>query len=75
MCQTSSPVEFVRIVRCAHETNYVTLGKVTLALSDAELVLIDRAIHKLAQQHPALQQAVLEGLCANNALQPGESPA
>ncbi len=38
----------------------------TLSLSDEELVLIERAIQKLAQRHPLLQRSLYEDLCANN---------
>lgn len=67
MPYSTSPVGHVRIMRCEHGTNYVTLGPVTLHLTDPELVLLDRTIHKLAQRQPVLQQALLEGLCCNNA--------
>ncbi len=66
MCQTADPAAHVRVIRCAHGTTFLTLGNVTLSLSDAELVLIDRAIHKLSQRHPLLQQALFAGLVANN---------
>jgi hypothetical protein len=72
MCQAYSPFNHIQICRCPHGTNFVTLGNMTLTLSDSELVLIDRAIHKLAQRHPLLQRAVYEGLRANNAMQSEE---
>ncbi|MGC4030847.1 MAG: hypothetical protein QM754_03735 [Tepidisphaeraceae bacterium] len=75
MCQTADPISHVRIIRCEHGTSYVTLGNVTLALSDHELVLIDQAIHKLARHHPRLQRELLQALCANNAPEPEEEPA
>lgn len=46
--------EHVRIQRCPHGTNFVTLGRLTLMLSDAELSLLDHAIVKLAARTPAL---------------------
>lgn len=73
MCQISSPSTHVRIMRCSHGTNFLTLGNLTLAITDSELVLVDRAIHKLAHRHPLLQRAVYEGLCANNAMQTKEA--
>jgi hypothetical protein len=66
MPQTTSPVGHVRIMRCEHGTNYVTLGHVTLHLTDPELVLLDRTIHKLDRREPDLQRSLLEGLCFNN---------
>lgn len=67
MSHDAAAFSHVRIVRCPHGTNFVTLGNLTLTLCDTELALIDRAIHKLAQQHPRFQQTLFAGLCANNA--------
>ena len=39
----------------------------SLRLTDAELVLLDRTIHKLAGCEPELQRALFEALCKNNA--------
>ena len=63
MCQTTQPIAHARITRCVHGTNYVTMGHVTLQLSDDELVLLDRTIHKLAHREPVLQRALYRALC------------
>lgn len=62
MSHASSTVSHVRIMRCEHGTNYVTLGPVTLHLTDPELVLLDRTIHKLALREPPLREALLVAL-------------
>jgi hypothetical protein len=69
MCQTQSLFTHVRIIRCEHGTNYVSLGNITLALNDAELVLIDQAIHLLAVQHPAFRRALYGGPCTDSTRQ------
>lgn len=66
MCQTADPITHIRIVRCYHGTNYVSMGNLTLALSDEELVLLDRTIHKMAQREPVLQEMLLRSLVMNN---------
>lgn len=58
MCQTHPPVTLVRIQRCLHGVNHVTLGNLTLHLSNDELALLDQAIRKLARRDPALQAAM-----------------
>ena len=56
MCLPNTPgVEHVRIIRCPHGTNFVTFGRITLVMTDAELALLDHAIRKLADRTPALR--------------------
>ena len=50
----TSPVGHVRIMRCEHGTNYVTLGPVTLHLTDPELVLLSQQL-TLALFHRTLR--------------------
>ncbi|MBH07004.1 MAG: hypothetical protein CMJ20_11860 [Phycisphaeraceae bacterium] len=52
MCNNNSPIEMIRLSRCGHGTFHLNVGPVILHLSDRELVMIDRAIHKWADQHP-----------------------
>lgn len=63
MCQQHEPIAHVRIMKCPHDTNFLSIGMVQLALTDDELVLIGRAIHALSYPHPYLQQKLIEAIC------------
>lgn len=70
MCQPHDPITHVRIIRCAHGTNYVTLGPLTLHLTDEELALLARTIGKLAEREPYLGQLIGSAPCPEDAPTP-----
>lgn len=44
----------VRLLLCQHGRYYLTVGNVTLSLSERELAYVGRAIASMAQSRPAL---------------------
>lgn len=51
----------VRLVHCAHGAYHLTVGGVTLHLTEAELALLGRAIHVMAGRKPALLEKLIAG--------------
>jgi hypothetical protein len=49
----------VRLVHCPHGAYHLTVGGVTLHLTEAELALLGRAIHVMAGRKPALLERLI----------------
>jgi len=65
MCDTDGSFTRARVMRCACGKYHLTLGAVTLNLSEDELVLVARTIHAMAGRHPELRAKLEASLCAD----------
>jgi hypothetical protein len=49
----------IRLALCPYGTFHLTLGGVTLHLTEEELAMLGRAIHVMAGRHPTLLQRLI----------------
>jgi hypothetical protein len=49
----------VRLMHCPHGAYHLTIGGVTLHLTEAELALLGRAIHVMAGRKPTLLEKLI----------------
>lgn len=56
----------VRLVACPDDTYRLTIDGVTLALAEAQLALLGRAIHVMARRRPALLQRLIAETVADD---------